>query len=92
MGSEGCLCAQGCRARRSWVFAVREQHVDSLQQDNLTVLQATAEQLDPDRRQLHLSDGSSLQYDKLCLCCGATPKVSLQGAAAPMLTLCLADC
>ncbi|KXZ56771.1 hypothetical protein GPECTOR_1g695 [Gonium pectorale] len=40
----------------------------------LSVRQATATRLDTQHRVLHLSDGSHLPYDKLCIATGALPK------------------
>ena len=65
--------------------------MDTLQRENLKVVQATAKQLDPDRRLVHLSDGTSLSFDRLCLCCGATPKVRLPRRRLPCSSCMAAD-
>lgn len=59
------------------VLAVESRDLDSLPFSNLTALQATAEGLSVSQRELRLSDGSTLPFDKLCICTGAAPKARL---------------
>ena len=52
-----------------------ERDLAALPHSNLRVVQGRAVGLDPAARLLRLEDRSSLPYDRLCLCTGATPRV-----------------
>ncbi|DBB05673.1 hypothetical protein WJX77_005847 [Trebouxia sp. C0004] len=55
-------------------FEIIERDLTSLPYANLTVQQGTAAGLLAGEKQVLLSDGRRLLYDKLCVCTGANPK------------------
>ena len=59
-------------------FDVQEKSSTYLTQvcPNVTVWMTLVEVVDPTSHSLHLTNGSVLNYDKLCICTGGRPKVS----------------
>ncbi|KAL0044297.1 hypothetical protein WJX82_009836 [Trebouxia sp. C0006] len=55
-------------------FEIVERDLTSLPYANLTVQQGTAAGLSAGGKQVFLSNGKRLLYDKLCVCTGANPK------------------
>ena len=59
-----------CMAR-----AVVERELSSLPYPNLQIIIGQVKSLTPAERTLALKGGQSINYDRLCLCTGASPKV-----------------
>ena len=67
-------------------YTLDDTHVDVYrlcQASGCRFIQASVTQLDPQQRQLQLSDGSQLAYDWLSLDVGATPDLSPLGGSHP---------
>ncbi|KAL0022517.1 hypothetical protein WJX79_005810 [Trebouxia sp. C0005] len=60
-------------------FEIVERDLSSLPYANVTVQQGTAAGLSAGGKQVLLSDGKRLLYDKLCVCTGANPKAVAHG-------------
>ena len=57
-------------------IAVVEKDLHALPYANIAAVQGLASAVDTSRNTVVLTDGSSIPYDKLCICTGAIPKVS----------------
>mmetsp|Transcript_7925 Transcript_7925/g.20306 ORF Transcript_7925/g.20306 Transcript_7925/m.20306 type:complete len:487 (-) Transcript_7925:79-1539(-) len=62
-------------SRRLDELTVIEQPVGNFEGRNLEVVQKYVSRLDTQEKRILLSDGRGIEYDKLCICTGAIPKV-----------------
>ena len=53
-----------------------EKELDSLPFANVKTIRAQATGLDAAGQKVSLSDGQQIHFDKLCICTGASPKVT----------------
>ena len=58
-------------------FDVEEQNLLELPRkfSNVTVIHGSVVGVDHERRQIHVSTGDIVSFDKLCICTGAVPNV-----------------
>lgn len=57
------------------LYAVVEWQLSDLPCQNLAVMTGQVTAVSEDQRLIVLQDGSSVHYDRLCICSGATPQV-----------------
>jgi hypothetical protein len=57
-------------------LAVIDQSAASLAVDNLQIIHSEVTSIDTACKLVHLSNGKSVEYSRLCICAGARPKVT----------------
>lgn len=55
--------------------AVVQKDLHALPYPNVKAVQGSAKAIDITKKTVEVTDGSSIHYDKLCICTGALPKV-----------------